>query len=160
MRGREKQRTKQRGQGWAPSVPQVVDVVARASERNADVVLVQHGADLPVVRGPANGGADAPEVLGGDLALGDGVELDRRLDPLLQDLPGTREIWVGHSKRVEKGTGKNTYHLEHVRRHGRVRQLDDQAVVHDERPRDALLAQALAQHLLDLPLVRTHGKKN
>jgi hypothetical protein len=108
MRGREKQRTKQRGQGWAPSVPQVVDVVARASERNADVVLVQHGANLPVVRGPANGGADAPEVLGGDLALGHGIELDRRFDPLLQDLRGTREIWVGEGRRTERN-GQNTH---------------------------------------------------
>ena len=31
-----------------------------------------------------------------------------------------------------------------------MRELHDEAVVHDQRPGDALLAQALAKHLLDL----------
>ena len=31
-----------------------------------------------------------------------------------------------------------------------MRELHDEAVVHDQRPGDALLAQALAEHLLDL----------
>ena len=66
--------------------PKVVDVVARAGERQAYVVLVDGAPAHRVVGRAADGGADAPVVLCGDLDLRDGVQLHVVSDPLAQDL--------------------------------------------------------------------------